>query len=317
MIFDNADGDDREDLLREFWPKAGRGSILITSRDQKLVNQFGGVELTVLEEDSAVDLLMNLTKLNRARLPQESVTEELDAAKKIVQRIDFLPLGINQAANLIVNDSCSLTEFFEAYNNRELIQDSEEVRLVRSGSTYQYSLRTVWSMNFETLTEEQQDFIKIISFLDPDRIQMRLFSEGVSKSQDPNLSFIDTAYKRNKCKVGLLRSSLVSQSEKFHELRMHRLVQASCHLRMDLAQRQRNFKCAITLVKNCFPVPPRIAVHNPALWEDQQAFLPHVQTICSHYVTSCQQGQPLIPHEVVDWEFASILYEAGWYVLSF
>jgi hypothetical protein len=312
MIFDNADGDDKEELLPEYWPKAERGSILITSRDFRLIAQLGGIELTVLDEESAVTLLLKMTRFNGSKLDDNELKEETEAARKIVKRIDQLPLGINQAANLILNDSCTFSEFLEAYSNRELIEDSEEVRLISHGSTYQYSLRTVWNMNFDRLSKDSRSLIKLMSFLDPDRIQMKHLANGVSKANESTLSFIDSAYKRNKCKSALLQSSLVTQSEKHKELRMHRLVQASCHLRMDLAERRQSFKNALTLVKHCWPVPPRVAIYNPALWDEQQALLPHVQSLCTYYVASCKEGKPLLPHEIVDWDFASLLYEAGW-----
>lgn len=93
---------------------------------------------------------------------------------------------------------------------------------------------------------------------------------------------------------------------------MHRLVQASYQLWMNLSQRQRSFKMAISLIKALWPVTLRIAVHSPSFGEEQQAFLPHVQKLTEFYVTSCKNGEPLIPHDVVNWDFASILYEAGW-----
>lgn len=56
-------------------------------------------------------------------------------------------------------------------------------------------------------------------------------------------------------------------------------------------------------IKALWSVPLRIAVHNPSLWEEQQAFMPHVQKLC---VTLCKNGKPLISHDVVDWDFASV-----------
>ncbi len=49
MIFDNADGDDKEKLFKEYFPRGHRGAVLITTRDFRLIAQMGGTELTVLE----------------------------------------------------------------------------------------------------------------------------------------------------------------------------------------------------------------------------------------------------------------------------
>lgn len=314
MVIDNADGEDKETLLKEYFPEGDHGSVLITTRDFRLIAQKGGIELTVLDEESAVNLLTIMSRFDGDKLDDVERSEELGAALSIVKRIDCLPLAIMHAANLILSDSCTFSEFFEAYNNRELIQDCEEVHLVNhsNGATYRYSLRTVWNMNFDRLETGPQGLIKMLSYMDPDRIQLRHLNEGVEKAKDPALNFMDNAYKRNKLKTHLLLSSLVTQSVKHKELRMHRLVQASCHLRMGLAERRQSFLNALTVVKHCWPVPQRSAIYDPTLWDIQQALLPHVQSLCAHYVASCTEGSPLIPHETVNWDFAALLYEAGW-----
>ncbi|KAI1740720.1 TPR-like protein [Xylaria scruposa] len=315
MVIDNADGDDKEELFKEYFPSGDHGSVLITTRDSRLIAQKGGVELTVLDEESAVSLLRTMSRFNADKLDDKERDEELEAALNIVRRIDCLPLAITHAANLILSDSCTFLEFFEAYNNRELIQDCEEVRSVNhsSGATYRYSLRTVWNMNFDRLDLGPQSLIMILSYMDPDRVQLRHLTDGVEKAKEPTLDFMSNAYKRNKLKTQLLRSSLVTQSEKHKELRMHRLVQASCHLRMDLAERRQSFAHAITIIKHCWPIPQRSAIYDPALWDSQQSLLPHVQSLCAHYVSSYKDGNPLIPDDTVNWDFAAILYEAGWY----
>ncbi|KAI9668709.1 MAG: hypothetical protein M1817_005200 [Caeruleum heppii] len=315
LIFDNADSDDNKDLLHEFWPAQDRGSILVTSRDKTIVSQFSGTELSVLDKKNAVDLLLKLTRFNWEARSEQRVREQTAAAEQIVERIGFLPLGIKQAANLIVNDACTLTEFLEVYNNRELIEDSQSVRLIKDKlSNYPWSLRTVWNMNFERLNEDQQKFINLLAFLDPDRIQLKLLSDGANSEETPVLSFVSTRRKLYKCKSALLRSSLLSQNEELQEVWMHRLVQASCHLRMTPVERQHNFRLAIAIVKQAWPVTPRTARHDPALWHDQQAYLPHVQSLCQHYSDSCSQDAPLIPREEVNWDFPFLLHHASWFL---
>ncbi|KAK9769980.1 putative NB-ARC domain-containing protein [Seiridium cardinale] len=312
LILDNADGDDKQELLREFCPDAGNGSILITSRDHTLATQYVGLSLGKLDKDSAVSLLFKLTVLNRAQMPDETMPAELEAAGQIVHRIGFLPLGISQAATIILKDSCSMADFFQAYSLRELISDCEDVHVGSGDTTYKYSLRTVWDMNYDRLSEDQQSLLKLLSFLDPDRIQMQLFRDGAEKVDDRTFEFL-TAYKLAKSKSGLLQSSLVYQSDTKKDLRMHRLVGASCQLRMDQMERQHNFKNAVRLIKAVWPVPPRISVHNPGLWEKQRALLPHAQKLCEFYVAYERKGLPLIPEDEVNWDFASVLYEAGWF----
>lgn len=109
-------------------------------------------------------------------------------------------------------------------------------------------------MGFESLERDQQIFLNLISFLDPDRIQLELLSEGSAKAVKNGrglLSFMDDIRKVNKCKGPVVRSSLVTQNEKLRELWMHRLVQQSCHLRMLAADRQASFDMAFAVVNPC------------------------------------------------------------------
>lgn len=313
LIFDNADTDDKIQLLDEFWPCKSQGSILITSRDHTLVKRFTGMELVEMTKPNAVDLLLRLIQFEKDVLDDADVIEEEIAAEKIVKRLGFLPLGISQAATLIINDSCSLASFLEDYTLRELVEDSATIQLDSPRNGYKYTLRTVWNMNFESLTKDQQSLMKLMSFLDPDRIQLRALKDGLLKPQGSDFDFISSPHKLSKCRAGLLRSTLVSQSRNGRELRMHRLVQAYCQLRMDIEESQKNFRSAINLIKDVWPVPTREMVHNPALWEEQRELLPHVQKLCEFYVKSCENGQPLIPHTEANWDFASVLYEAGWF----
>ena len=299
--------------MKEFWPgKNVRGSVLITSRDQTLLDSYAGLELTELDPEDAMNLLLNLTSTKRTRMPERALREERVAAAKIVEKIGYLPLGISQAASIIMNEALSLIQFLEAYDARDIIEDFEDVSGAVVDNTYKYSLRTVWNMNFDRLTPDQQGLMKITAFLDPDRLQIAMLKDGASRAKDPGLSFMDTSRKFWKCHSGLCRSNLVSQSIDKKELRMHRLVQASCQLRMEPYERPVNFNRAVALIKAVWPVPERMAVHNPSLWDEQRALLPHVQKLCEFYVRSCERGDALIAEEDVNWDFASILYEAGW-----
>ncbi|CAG9996180.1 unnamed protein product [Clonostachys byssicola] len=303
----------KQALLNEFWPCKSQGSVLITSRDHTLVRTFTGMELVEMTEPSAVDLLLRLVQFDKNVLDDADAAEEEIAAEKIVKRLGFLPLGISQAATLIINDSCSLASFLEDYTLRELVEDSGALQLESPKDGYKYTLRTVWNMNFEILTKDQQSLMKLMSFLDPDRIQLWVLKDGLLKPQVSDIDFIRSPYNLSKCRAGLLHSTLVSQSRNGRELRMHRLVQAYCQLRMDIEESRKNFRSAINLIQTVWPVPNREKVHNPAFWKKQRELLPHVQKLCEFYVKSCENGQPLIPYTEVNWKFASVLYEAGWF----
>ncbi|KAL3419104.1 tetratricopeptide repeat domain-containing protein [Phlyctema vagabunda] len=317
LILDNADGPDKDALFRDFIPNCDQGSVLITSRDRNLILKFGGVEVHPLQETSAVDLLKRLSRFDPDKVPSDHHPEDT-AALNLVKRIGCLPLGITQAANLINSDSCSITEFLGAYSNQELIQDSEHLEISNSRQpSYTHSLSTVWNMNFDRLNGDEKRLMNVIAFCDPDRFQLDLFEKVVttlaSEPDNADCKFLSTPRKIHKCKTGLVRSSLVWQNEFLRELSLHRLVQASCHTRMTFAERQSVFSLTVKLVRRAFPVPERNAIHNPALWGMQQRILPHAESLCHYYVESLMNEKPLIPDDQVNWGFATLLYEVGWF----
>lgn len=308
-------------------PKTNHGAILLTSRDNSLVRQFGGADVAELDEESAVQLLKRLSKFDEIRLTHGELSRETPAAYEIVRRIGCFPLGISQASNLILNDNCLLTEFLRGYENEDLITDSQDVQILgRKASEYQHSLGTVWDMNFKRLTADEQSLLYLLAFLDPDRFQVRLLTDGAAGSEATDFKFINSQRKIYKCKSALLRSSLVRQSssledpgsevnEDLRELRMHRLVQASCHVRMSENERRQYFRLAVRLMGHCWPVANRHATYDPSLWPTQRAYLPHVQSLCKYYEASCMADDPLIPYDEIEWGFPRLLYEAGWYVI--
>ena len=326
FIMDNLDSEDKSELLRSYWPGNTGGAVLLTSRDSSLIRQFGGVEITEMDDSSAVALLKRMCNFDNNKLSPDELRGEEAAAKQIVQRVGCYPLALSQAANLIMNDGCFLSEFLEGYNNEDLIKDSQNISspgTVRS--QYHHSLGTVWDMNFNRLSTNEQRLLYILSYMDPDRLQLRIISEGAVGSNDESLDFVNTPRKIYKAKTALLHSSLVRQNanlrlskpqsgtEELREVSMHRLVQASCHIRMSPATRRDHFKIAVTMIKRCWPVASRHATYNPAFWSDQRMFLPHIQSLCHFYNESCGEDEPLIPHEEANWDFPRLLYEASWY----
>ena len=103
-------------MLDEYLPKTGIGSILLTSRDSALATKYGGRELDVLDEKSAIDLLF--IRLGDSGQPLSVRTPENEsAAAQIVGCIGYLPLTIGQVASLIKQDRCLIPHFLEAYSN--------------------------------------------------------------------------------------------------------------------------------------------------------------------------------------------------------
>ncbi|KXX77252.1 Protein SERAC1 [Madurella mycetomatis] len=323
LVFDNADNPDG--TILKFWPHCNRGAILITSRDKRLAARFGCQILPPLQEDEAVDLLLKLTSMESLKVPETDTfgdvehgnnhQEQLQAARQIVHRLGCLPLGIYQAANLIVNDFCLLTEFLSAYDYRDLVTSGGGEGLFHNPieEPYRHTLLNVWSMNFDSLSEDCQKLLNALSLLNPDMIELDMLASGAtkaSKAGERGWSIIDSPRKLAKQKAMLLHSSLLDQNHMAKTLSMHRLVQASCQYRMTPEQRQQAFHMASSLLHHVWPVAPRKNRHRPDLWPTQGRLLPHVLSMCRFYESSQQEDKTSL---VGTREFAELLYNASWH----
>ena len=88
MVFDNLDNPDELNGIQKFFPDSPRGSILVTSRcaGSKELGQF--IEVDCMELEEGLELLL--------RSP-ETDTEKLAAAERILIKVGYLPLAIDQA----------------------------------------------------------------------------------------------------------------------------------------------------------------------------------------------------------------------------
>ncbi|KAK0611224.1 P-loop containing nucleoside triphosphate hydrolase protein [Immersiella caudata] len=324
LILDNADNPGRS--LAKFRPASKRGAILFTTRAQSLAVEFGCQILPPLRQSEGIDLLIKLTGRQSIETSSTGTNalddgscdgqqEDREAAKQIVHRLGGLPLGIYSAALLIVNDCCSFTEFLAAYDYRDLFASAEDGCLFRdpNGGQYSHSLQTVWSMNFETLPEDSLHLLNVVSFFNPDTIELGMLGSGAEtafKAGESGWAFVSDPKKLIRQKGKLLKSSLLYQSHDNKSLSMHRLVQAACHQRMSSSERQRAFHKASRLLHHVWPVAPRKNRHRPDLWSAQGGLIQHVSSLCGFYeVSQREDAAPLVG----TMEFAALLYNASWY----
>lgn len=315
LILDGADNEDGFDVLKEYLPPVGsHGSILITSRDALLVSRYGGAVLGPLAENEAIDLLSRSAGSADPTHLRYGDSPRLDPADTktvsiIVRLLGNLPIGITQAAQLIEKDEMSFTEFLDAYNDGDLIRRTESLRMDRAVD-YPFNLSTVWTMSYRSLGQDQQDLLNILSFYDHVGIPLNLISEGserLSAAGNKSFSFLDTNKEFRACKSSLVRSSLVMQNEYLDQLWMHKLVQQSCHSRMDTETRQKAFERAFELLEAMWPVPDRDSRHRIDLWPLQSALFPAVQSLMRWYQLSWSSRTPLQATQRI----ISLIYEAA------
>jgi tetratricopeptide (TPR) repeat protein len=304
LIFDNADGEDAKTVLNDFWPNNTNGSILITSRNRTFYTEHGGVHLDELEPEDAQSLLLKMSK--PAASPHVSATTELDAARRLLDKIG----RIHQAARLILNSGDTLCSFEEVYDLRAIIEDDQHTKFIQNAVDYPYNLTTVWSLSFARLSDQQMTMINIMAFLDPDLIPhdilINLSEILVDAGSTPR------ARKRAliQARRSLLDNSLIDSNETLGEWRMHRVVQAYCHHRMQKEERQKAFDAAFEIINCAWQVTPTDRRHDKSLWPAQQMCVKHVQSLSRYFEESKELGKPLVLGAD---RFTRLLQHAAWY----
>lgn len=265
------------------------------------------IQLQGLDEESAIDLLLNLSKKNKESASQRGL------AKCIVRKFECSPIAISVAANIIFTESCPLDDFMAEYHIHDLIQNENgevESKILRR---YGRPLATVWDWNFESIKDESTRLIiDTLAFLDHTIVKESVLLDGASKIlTDPLRQALSKRKYIKQTRGSLVRSGLVSYDEESKTLRMHPLVQESCHIRMAPMQRQQAFDMAVTIIRELWPTIARNTWHQKDIWSSQQEFVPHVMSLAERYESSTDPNSYAVSLKAPD-HFPQLLRETAW-----
>ncbi|KAJ7149985.1 hypothetical protein C8R46DRAFT_506699 [Mycena filopes] len=170
LLFDNAD--DPSLNLNKFIPPCNHGNILITSRNPELRTYGMASNISDMEEDDAITLLLKSVAI-------ELTSRNQATAADIVKTLSYLPLAIVQAGAFIAR-SGDLHGFLALYseNRTRLLME----RPAQTHSDYAWTVYTTWQMSFNRLSPTAATFLRLCSFLHRDGISERIFSRAVGYS---------------------------------------------------------------------------------------------------------------------------------------
>ena len=133
LVFDNAP--DRASVT-PFLPPAGRGRVLITSRDQ-IWPPAQALDVPVLNPEIAAEFLVNRTG-----------DSDRQAALELATELGGLPLALEQAAAYIQASGDSLTDYLQTFRQRRAEM------LTRGEPTgYSETVATTWRLSFDHLQQ--------------------------------------------------------------------------------------------------------------------------------------------------------------------
>ncbi|KAK5119445.1 hypothetical protein LTR85_007545 [Meristemomyces frigidus] len=304
ILFDNADD---PEILSDYWPIAGTGSVLVTSRNPMAKTSFffgdTGHELETMAHTEAADWILSLSVGSKSK-------EVSDAADVIARRLDGLPLAVIQVTSIIRMRQLGLPEFVELY---ESDIESAEFQSTRIGNRrgYKHNLASVWALG--TLDSGPLTLLGVISLLDPDRIQEELLK--TSEPITPGLEYPSNPRDYHRDLTPLLQSSIVQRNSAKAELRVHRLVTDVVRETLQtMGTLWQTFDQAVDLVCALWPFwrvgnSKAGATHNIDRWEQSAKLYPHVARLSRIFSLMKQSTESLRPFE----RLADLLHEAAWY----
>jgi tetratricopeptide (TPR) repeat protein len=147
LIFDNYDNPSKFKSLRRFFPRNRNVAILVTTRNTDSGFLGQAIEMTAMEPNEAVELLLHRTD---QRCKDEHDTEE---SLNIVSRLGHLPLAIAQAGAFIRSRKFPLRDFLSYYNRRR------SFILNHTPDTWEYGLNvyTTWEISMEQVSDQGLD----------------------------------------------------------------------------------------------------------------------------------------------------------------
>ena len=305
LIFDNADD---LDILVDYLPFSGNGSILVTSRDPLAKRQThfrttAGIDLDSFSKADAGTLLRTLTGYNKSE-------SDIELSQEIAEKLSGLPLAISQTAVTIIRRDLSLgklLELFDTDSDRLEFYKSFDARIVAEGGQPK-TIFSVWAL--ENLGLQASTLLDTLSGMDPDRTQEALFTIYNNANAAKILSRFEDYPKTSLAYVNarteLARSSLVKRNVDRKELSMHRLIQDTVRIRMDQEHLQKVFQSSIDLVYNSWPFSA--FDHSIQRHPVCEVIFPHIRSLQLWY----ERSDRLKESKDIIQQFARLLMDAGW-----
>lgn len=151
------------------------GAILITSRKYyNFMNDYErkGVTIKPFNQDQSYDLLCQFLgyEYQDQRHGQLVRQSEVKAANDFLAKLEGLALAIQQAAILIKNEKVGSPTIEATYDLfEEHAKKLPERQAGKRSATY-HSLDTLWNMNFQLLSDNARQLLRVLSMLSPGKL---------------------------------------------------------------------------------------------------------------------------------------------------
>jgi tetratricopeptide (TPR) repeat protein len=295
LIYDNIDD---LSIAEPFLPKAGPGHLLFTTRAHALGGLAQRLDIQKMEAEIGALLLLrraNLLPLQAALNMANS--DDQSNARAISEKLDGLPLALDQAGAYIKEAPCPLPDYLSRYQTRR-----SDILPVRGqfDQDYPASVATTWSLSFERVSQVNPaaaELLDICAFLAPDAIPEEMITEGAQHLTPSLQAAVIHPLQFDQAIASLLAYSLVGRNADA-TLTIHRLIQAVLKDAMDEHMQGEWALRTVLAVNEAFPEVEFTT------WQQCERYLSHALA-CATWVEQEQINQE---------EAARLLYRTGWYL---
>ncbi|KAK6354118.1 hypothetical protein TWF730_008538 [Orbilia blumenaviensis] len=326
IIFDNAY---EASILKPYWPVAtkGKGRILFTSRNSEwsMVADHS-IKITSMSVEEGVDFLNYWLD----QKDKDDLTSTLRGKRRtmeaLIQELGGLPLFITHVAGYILQNKCSVANFYEIYKT----QFGDVTSRSHLSIEVQYNLTwgNVWDLSFKSLSAESLHLISMFAFLAPDNIPESLFFEFQPTSGQRELVFngrnharfynaIQDLSKHSLVDRGLIIDTPTSSSSSSpiastNIYAIHREVKRKLLNEMgkDLDRRSECFENVLLLLAEAFPKRSDQGEAMNGLWPQCDQYSSSLLALFTAYI----EAEPPFSPSVTDERLARLLFDGSWYL---
>lgn len=284
LIWDNVED---LDLLSQFLPPTRAGAVLLTTRRQALGTFARGLELAVLEPEEGMLLLLRRAKLfapNASSLHLHQLAQqqpvEFAAAEEIVQRLDGLPLALDQAGAYLEETGCCLSDYLRTY------QQQQRQLLAQRGispTAHPYSVMTTFHQAFGQLAQQDpiaSDLLRVCAFLVSDAIPKEFFVGGAAHLGSRLASLATDPTQLDLALASLRSLSLVNLQPGTQTFSLHSLVQAVFRDEIPSTEHELWQERVLLALEATFPASS--ATTSSATWSQCERLLAHALWSLQH-----------------------------------
>src|SRR5262245_17860903 len=222
LVIDNLDD---ISIAKDHLPSIKEGDhVLITTRNPDASSiPAEGMQVPLLEEDDAIELLGNRCNLDYSEYPPS----EKASAVELVRELGYLPLAIEQASGYIRLSVKSISKFLPIFRASR----KQLLGRIPIGTPYPVSLYTTILLSIEKVKqmpsgEQAVKLLRLFAFLNPDGILQEFLRQGCLGLGTELQEIISNKFIFYEALGSLQQISLVNQPQHVETIVVHRLIQA-------------------------------------------------------------------------------------------